>query len=150
MTPSGKVLSVRLHVGDGLMRDEAELRAVAGSGFEEDVKAGTEGRHALLADSGTMAACGMKPGDLQEQITVEFPGLQALAPRTELLIGGARLTITEQCEPCKLFARRRGAGDPRAFIREMRDKRGVLACVLAGGVIRPGDPVFVAPPSAGT
>lgn len=143
MNQSGRVHSIRLHVGDGQLRDVGQLVAVTGRGFEGDVKAGVEGRHVLMGDYSLLIASGMQPGDLQEQVTIELDGLQSLPPGTELTVGAARLVVTEACEPCKLFARRRGASDPRAFIRDMRDRRGVLAVVAAGGVIRAGDAVQV-------
>ncbi len=140
----GTVVSVRLHTGDGLLADAPVLEAIAGRGFKGDVKAGAEGRHVLLCDDSTIAACGFSPGDLQEQLTVDLPALQSLAAGARLRTGEALLRITEDCEPCKLFARRKGGGeDPRGFIRRMQGKRGMLAVVIEGGRIRPGDRVEV-------
>lgn len=140
---TGRVHSVRLHVDKGQMQDAAELIAVAGLGFEGDRKAGRPKRQVLLADAGTIAGAGMNPGDLQEQITVELPALQQLPLGTRIEVGQAVLELTEDCEPCRTFAQRRKAADPRSFIRDMRGRRGMLAEVRVGGPIRPGDPVRV-------
>lgn len=127
-----------------------EVRALVGRGLEGDVhgkKRPDSNRQVLIIEQSMLAAMGLRPGDLREQITVEFPGLDRLAAGTRLRVGQATCELTGPCEPCTHIGGLLGIPDPRAFQQVLDGKRGQLARVVAvdgEGVIRVGDPVVPA------
>ncbi|MEW5945461.1 MAG: MOSC domain-containing protein [bacterium] len=76
------------------------------------------------------------PGDFAENITTEGIPLPRLPVGTRLICGEAVLQVTrigKDChEPCAIF---RQAGEC------VMPSEGIFARVLAGGAVRPGDPV---------
>lgn len=58
-------------------------------------------RQALIASRSVTAKLGLKPGDLRENIVVDFDGLYDLRSGTVVRIGKALLRLTFHCEPCK-------------------------------------------------
>lgn len=130
----------------------AEVRALVGRGLEGDVhgkKRPDSHRQVLIVDRAMLAAMGLRPGDLREQITVEFPGLDRLAAGTRLRVGRAICELTGPCEPCTHIGGLLRVSDPRAFQQELEGRRGQLARIVAvdgDGLIRVGDPVVPAVP----
>lgn len=58
-------------------------------------------RQALIASRSVTADCGLKPGDLRENIVVDFDGLYELPSGTVVKIGQVLIRLTFHCEPCK-------------------------------------------------
>lgn len=123
------------------------VRARVGSGLDGDVhgraRPGSR-RQVLLVDASTLAALDLRPGDLREQITVDLPGLDALAPGGRLRVGQAVLELTGPREPCTHIGVLLGVPDPRRFQQRLAGMRGQLAMVVAAdgeGLIRVDDPV---------
>ena len=89
-------------------------------------------RQVLLLSSSTLRAFQLKPGDLRENIVVDWDDLHSLPSGTEIQLGTARLRLTFHCEPCARVAR---------FARpaELLHRRGYLAAVSAAGSVRVGD-----------
>ena len=58
-------------------------------------------RQALIASRSVMAECGLQPGDLRENIVVDFDRLYRLPSGIVVQIGQALLRVTFHCEPCK-------------------------------------------------
>jgi MOSC domain-containing protein YiiM len=139
----GRVHSVRIHEAEGVMTTADVIEVEADRGLRGDLCAGIANRQVLFADCATLERNKMAPGDLQEQITIDYNALESLKAGSEIAIGVARFVITMPCEPCKTLARRCNAPDPAVFIKEMRGRRGVFANVTAGGSIRAGDAVTV-------
>jgi MOSC domain-containing protein YiiM len=166
------VLSVARSVGHDFSKQPAtELRLVAGLGVDGDAHQGATVKHRSrvavdpsqpnlrqvhlihaelfeeLAGNGFVVA----PGDLGENITTHGIALLAL-PRGALLgIGDtAVLEVTGLRNPCGQIERFR-AGLLAAVLDKRPDgivirKTGIMTIVLAGGTIRPGDPIAVTLP----
>ncbi len=145
---AGQVLSIQL------LREQrtppqpvAEARAIVGRGLEGDVhgkKRADDNRQVLILDAATLRDLRLRPGDLREQLTVEFPDLERLPAGTRLRIGRATLELAGPCEPCTHIGGILGFDDPVAFQRDLVGRRGRLARVVdlvGDGLIRVGDPV---------
>jgi hypothetical protein len=89
-------------------------------------------RQVLIASQSVMAECGLLPGDLRENIVVDFDALYELPSGTVVRIGQALIRLTFHCEPCKKIL------DLVPFDRIVH-KRGVLGSFLNDGTISVGD-----------
>jgi MOSC domain-containing protein YiiM len=107
--------------------------------------------HAELFDELRSREFSINPGDLGENITTRHIDLLGLATHTILHIGAtARIRITGLRNPCSqldkfqkgLMAATLGRDAQGGVIR----KSGVMAIVLAGGDIVPGDDIIIEPP----
>lgn len=127
----------------------SQVRALVDHGLEGDThgkkKAGS-GRQILILDQGTLQELGLRPGDLREQITLDFPLLETLPAGTLLQIGQVTCELTGPCEPCTHIGALVGVADAAQFQTSLQGRRGQLAKVTAvdrEGTIRVGDPVVV-------
>ncbi len=135
--PSGRILALRLCRGPRIpMGAPGEAAARADFGLEGDrhARRGSP-RQVLLVDAAVLAAEGLSPGDLRENLTVEGFPVDGLAPGTRLRCGAAVvLRVTGPCEPCSFIE------GIRPGLRErLRGRRGTLAVVEEGGALRAGD-----------
>lgn len=105
-------------------------------------KSGPNRRQVLLVGTDHLQELKLVPGVLREQITVDFPGLQELAPGARLQIGTATIELTGDCAPCLTMAGYIGE-EAASFVSRARHKRGMLATVVVSGVVTPGDVVSV-------
>lgn len=103
-------------------------------------------RQVLLVEAETLERLALAPGDVRENFTVRGLDLHALGAGSRLRLGReVELEITKYCHPCQRLEEIRPG-----LIREIAGRRGMLARVLKGGTVRPGDPVVVlhaAPPA---
>lgn len=141
--PAGSVVALFLKPAAGELVAVESLTAVEHKGFLGDRCLGSKERQALLVSTESLKLLGLDPGTLREQITVDFPGLQELAPGTVVKVGSVKLEITRDCEPCGKMARYLHEGSDEFRARSSRH-RGMLANVLTDGVISQGDAVTVA------
>jgi MOSC domain-containing protein YiiM len=121
-----------------------EVEAVAASGLRGDRYFGTR-RQVTLVTTGELEAAAadlgtdrIDDGATRRNITVDLPSL----PRSHgvrIEIGEAVLEVWRDCAPCEVMESAVGPGARAA----LRDRAGVSATVVAGGVIRIGDPVRV-------
>lgn len=139
---SGTVVALHLKSAPGKLDPVDELKAVAGSGFEGDRCFGQSIRQALFVATEEIDDLGYEPGDLREQLTVNFPGLQSLPSGTRVQVGEVLFEIEADCAPCHGMAKRLGE-IPEEFVEKTKRRRGMLAKVLGSGVVRVGDPVRV-------
>lgn len=137
-------------------RRHAPLEAVedvniTAAGIEGDIHAGRRGgrRQVLVVDAGQLAALGLAPGDLREQITIDLPQLMTLAAGTRVAVGDAELELTGPCEPCTHIGEHLGAADPEALRRRLVGRRGMLARVAREGRVAVGDRVALTPAAVG-
>lgn len=142
------MVSLQLHEAHGRpLRPVEEARALPDHGLAGDVHARPGGRRSvLLADVRTLAALGLSPGDLREQLTVDLPGLDRLPAGTLIEVGEVVLELTGPCAPCRHIGELLGRDDPEAFRRELLGRRGMLAWVRAAtaeGRLRVGDALVV-------
>ena len=154
-------------------RDEITL--IAGHGVEGDYHAGTLVRHrsraarepqqpnlrqvhlmhAELFDELAPLGIAVTPGDMGENITTRGLPILELAPGTRLHLGAAAvIEVTGVRNPCNQL----DAVDERLLARvALKDvdgsiirKAGVMAIVIAGGVVRFGDAIRVETPAGAT
>ena len=125
---------------------QSEITLVADKGVVGDRHFGNrKQRQVLLVDTGCLKELGLSAGDLREQITVDFKGLQQLPSGTELNVGEATIRITGDCAPCRSMARYLGE-DPQSFVNRAMRKRGMLGVVSREGLVREGDSVTAKEP----
>lgn len=144
------------------------IRLLAGLGVEGDAHAGVTVKHRsrvardptqpnlrqvhlihgeLLAELDA-AGFDVAPGAMGENITTEGIDLLALPERTVLTLGhSARIEITGLRNPCAQIERYRPgllqAVLGRDAAGEVVRKSGVMAIVLAGGEVHPGDSIAI-------
>jgi len=93
-------------------------------------------RQVLIASRPVMTECGLRPGDLRENIVVDFDRLYDLPSGTVVRIGEAMIRLTFHCEPCKTILK-------LVEFDRIEHKRGVLGCFLNSGSISIGDEFVV-------
>lgn len=139
-----------------------EVRLLAGLGVEGDAHCGSTVRHRsrvradptqpnlrqvhLIGDD-LFAAVGeagfaVAPGDLGENVTTTGLDLHALPVGAVLRLGDeALIALTGLRNPCAQIQRFRPG-----LLDQVRPWPGVMAVVVAGGVVRPDDPIAVSLP----
>lgn len=128
----------RKSITDNAQQPLEQLILIKGFGIEGDshAQAGSP-RQVLLVSQPVLDRFSLKPGDLWENILVDGE-IEALNSGQVLEIGSARLRLTFDCEPCSLLDQVRSG-----LAKQLYRQRGMLAMVLASGVIRVGDDVVV-------
>jgi MOSC domain-containing protein YiiM len=108
-------------------------------------------RQVLLVDTSILAEIAgqdihLKPGMLGENITLDGIAVMTLAIGTQLEIGETLLEVTEVRNPCYQL----NEMHPRLLKAvatkvegQVRRNAGMMARILKGGWVRPGDPVIV-------
>ena len=118
----------------------AALEEITTFAFDKDGISGgvacTPFRQVLIASRPILAECGLKPGDLRENILLEDDELYDLPSGTVVRIGQALIRLTFHCEPCKKILKL------IAFDRIVH-QRGVFGCFLNAGTISLGDKLIV-------
>ena len=114
--------------------------AVAGKGLEGDRhfhEAGAPPGQALtLVDADVVEDVGLAPGETRRQLTVRGVNVNELVGK-RFRVGEVECLGVELCEPCKHLEQMTRPG----IIKELAHRAGINADILAGGVIRVGDPV---------
>lgn len=124
------------------MEPLGEAMIVADWGIDGDRKARAGSRRQVyLVDQSTLDAVALDAGALRENITVRGMPVNTLQPGTRLRLGGALLEVTMPCTVCGEL------DDLRSGLKEaLRDRRGILTRVVAGGVVRLGDAISIVEP----
>ncbi len=146
---------------------QTEIRLLTGLGVEGDAHAGTTVKHrsrvardpnqpnlrqvhlihAELHAELRARGFDLAPGQMGENITTQGIDLLGLPTGTRLHLGGAVLEVTGLRNPCAqldgiqpgLMAATLDRDADGSLIR----KAGIMAVVIAGGVVRPGDAITV-------
>lgn len=119
-----------------------EARLVVGHGIEGDVKGASQKRQLNIMAAGTIHQLEQEgfsaaPGKLGEQLILADVEIDRLPAGTRLQIGqSACIEVTEPRTGCGKFERYQGKAK-----EEARARLGQMARVVAGGIIRVGDPV---------
>jgi MOSC domain-containing protein YiiM len=121
----------------------ADVDAIAGRGLAGDRYAAGGKRAVTLIQAEHLSAIGAllhgaapDPAALRRNLVVSGINLLALRKR-RFRVGAAILEGTGSCDPCSRMEDTLGAGGWNA----MRGHGGITATIIAGGVIRVGDPV---------
>lgn len=93
-------------------------------------------RQVLILPTITLRRFALQPGDLRENVLVEWDELHALPSGTVLKIGEAKIRLTVHCEPC-------GRVQPFVSVRAVEHQRGYLGCFFNRGIIRIGDHITI-------
>jgi MOSC domain-containing protein YiiM len=89
-------------------------------------------------DAETLAAFGLEPGRVRENITTRGIELKTLVAGKRVRLGQTIVEITKPCSPCEFIE------DLRPGLRtEMEGQRGMLARVVEGGEIHVGDAIEI-------
>ncbi len=134
----GKVVALALRPpGSPAPQPVAELSALAGLGLEGDRHGDTRSpRQVLLASSAAYRDLALPPLALRENLLLELD-TAGLESGMLLRVGrDAVLRLSFQCEACGALELQRPG-----LARALGARRGMLARVLGGGVIRAGDPL---------
>ena len=130
--PAGRYLRVPLE----------KARLVAGYGIEGDAKGGHPRRQLNIMSADTLAALAaegftVEPGCMGEQIIVRGLDVDRLAAGDRLRLGRtATIEVIQPRTGCDRFEAYQGKHP-----KEAAGRLGVIAAVVASGVIRVGDPV---------
>jgi MOSC domain-containing protein YiiM len=89
-------------------------------------------RQVLIASQAITAECGLRPGDLRENVVVNCDRLYDLPSGTVVRIGRAKVRLTFHCEPCKNILK-------LIDFDRIEHKRGYLGSFLDSGTISLGD-----------
>lgn len=113
------------------------VHVLAGQGLEGDKHADPlSPRQVLLAGAGVYGDLSLPPHALGENLTIDLDTAQ-LCSGTVLRVGAqVLLRLMFQCEPCGTLDRFQAGLSGR-----IGNRRGILARVLAGGAIQPGDSI---------
>lgn len=107
---------------------------------------------AELFDELAQAGYGVAPGQLGENVTTRDIDLLELPRGTRLRLGSAAVVeLTGLRNPCRQIDDNVGPGAMAAVLDRADDgtlirRAGVMAVVVAGGRVRPGDPIEIALP----
>jgi hypothetical protein len=118
----------------------ATLKEVTTFAFNQDGISGGVGcarfRQVLIASRPILIECGLKPGELRENILLEDGRLYDLPSGTVIRIGQALIRLTFHCEPCKQVLK-------LIEFDRIVHRRGVFGCFLNAGTIALGDKLVV-------
>lgn len=121
------------------MEELVEAMAVEDAGLEGCAHARPQSkRQVLLMDEETLAAFGLVPGIVRENVTTEGLDVNGLAVGQRLRIGGVELQVSLVCDPCQQIEALRPG-----LQAAMQGKRGMLCKVLRGGKIQRGDEIVM-------
>jgi MOSC domain-containing protein YiiM len=142
----GSIIAIHLCPGHRQpMTAVASAMAVEDFGLQGDGHAASGSRRqVLLIDKETLTVLGLVPGVVKENITTRGINLAALAAEQRLRLGASViLEITKPCAPCSRMEEIRPG-----LQSQLQDRRGLLARVRAGGLIKVGDVIEVEAASA--
>lgn len=108
-------------------------------GIQGDISANTiSPRQVLIVTTDILQEFKLNPGDLRENLVISDLEINSLSSGDELLIGSSvKLRLTFNCEACN-FVKKLSISPSK-----INGKRGILAVVIQGGVIRRNDPVHI-------
>ena len=141
LSNEGKIVSLQLCPGYRKpMTPVEQAEVVENLGFKGDTHALPDSsRQILLIEKETLDELQLQPGIVKENITTEGIALMSRRRGNRLKIGNVVLEITKSCSPCSRMDEIRSG-----LLKELAGRRGMLARVVKGGVIRRGDRIQVA------
>jgi len=140
-TPEGCIVSIQLCPGYRKpMNQVRSADLIENLGLKNDVHAiADSSRQLLLLEKEILDAMGLAVGVVRENITTEGIRLMGLPYKTRLRLGAdAVIEITKSCSPCHRMDEIRPG-----LLKEITGRRGMLARVVTGGVIRRNDSIAV-------
>ena len=122
------------------MQPVGEARLITNLGFSGDRHALPDSsRQVLLIEKETLDSLGLDPGIVKENITTKGIELMKLHSKERLFLGAdVVLEITKACSPCSRMEEIRPG-----LQQQLASRRGILARVVEGGMVRHGDLIRV-------
>jgi MOSC domain-containing protein YiiM len=119
------------------MEPRETATAVAGHGLDgcEHARPSTK-RHVLFASAEHLRAVGVEPGTIKENFTVEGTDVEAWPVGQRVRVGESLFEVTMVCDPCSKMDEIRPG-----LQAELEGRRGVLAQIVEGGTVAPGDAI---------
>ncbi len=139
---TGEIFSLQLCPGYRLPMKVVEIaEAVDNTGLKSDRHANVgSSRQILLVGKETLDTLNLSPGQIKENITTTGIPLMELSPGCQLKFGdGVILEIVKPCSPCSRMEEIRPG-----LMKQLAGRRGMLARVVAGGLLRRGDAITIA------
>jgi MOSC domain-containing protein YiiM len=136
---AGVIVSLQLCPGHRKpMRKVEQAEAVEQLGLKEDRHALPDSsRQILLIGKETLDELKLSPGEVKENITTAGIDLMGMRYGERLAVGSSVvLEVTKACTPCSRMEEIRPG-----LKQQLAGRRGMLARVLRGGIIRPGDTI---------
>jgi hypothetical protein len=93
-------------------------------------------RQILILSAKTLTNFNIKPGELKENVVIEFSDFETITSGMVIKIGNVKIRITYQCEPCINVKK---LANPKQLI----NKRGILGTILNSGSIKINDCVSI-------
>jgi len=141
---SARIVALHLsHASRAPLTNVGTAEALLDRGLDGDRHAKPGNRRSILfMEQETLAAQGLAPGDVREQVTVQGLDLSGLVFGSRLKIGSAVFEVAGACAPCQRM------DELRAGLRQaLEGRRGRVVRVVEAGRLSVGDPVEVQPPS---
>ena len=138
----GRVVSLHLSVVQKEPLTEVGTATfVANFGIEGDHHATSreerQGYQVLLVGEQTLKDVGVSPGDVRENVTTSGVDIDSLEAGQQIALGDdVLLSVSKPCEPCSRMDELR-----QGLRQELDGRRGMLAGVVRGGVVKTGDRV---------
>ena len=93
-------------------------------------------RQILILNDSVFRQFSFLPGDLKENVVVDFDELHELKSGTEVRVGTLHVRLTFHCEPCKKIS-------CFATAKDLLHRRGYLGSILNDGSVKVGDELTV-------
>ena len=139
----GTIVSLHIARVKGTPSDPVkEATAISAAGLEGDRSCNPENtRQVLIMDKETLDKFGLGPGQIKENITTSGLDLSLTEVGQVFFIGDVvTMEIVRDARPCdRMNAIRPGLRE------ELIDRRGMLAMVINGGIIKVGDSIRIEP-----
>ena len=152
-TPSsiaGQVVSLHLNeVPREPLRSVDSATFEAGHGIEGDrhytSKIDRQGYQVLLVAEETLKELGLAPGIVRENVTTTGIPLDSLGPGRRIFLGDqVLLQVSKPCAPCSRMDEVR-----QGLRQDLEGRRGMLASIIQGGLVRVGADVRLLPLETG-
>lgn len=116
-----------------------QVEIIEDYGLEGDRGARQGGkRQVLIVPNEVLEDLGLLPGQVRENLTTQGLDVMALEAGVRLKVGEAVLEMVEACDPCSHMDEVRPG-----LQAQLAGRRGMIARVLEGGVVRVGDAIEV-------
>ena len=138
-----RVVSLQICPGHRKPMSPLESAEIIGNlGIRGDMHAiADSSRQVLLIEQETLDALRLSPGDVKENISTSGISLMTLASGSKLRLGPeVVIEITKPCSPCSRMEEVRPG-----LLKELEGRRGMLARVVTGGLVRRGDAISPIP-----
>ena len=140
----GRAISLHLNVAQREPLKEVETaKFVEYLGIEGDhhatLRQERQDYQVLIVDEAILNAVGVSPGDIRENVTITGIEIDSLNPGQQVALGDdVLLSISKPCPSCSRMDEFR-----QGLQQDLIGRRGMLASIVCGGLVKTGDRVAV-------